>query len=402
MDSRKVSRVAVLRAGSQPLRHRGQALPLGLALIMAGALGALVLFNSGQMASEKTRVANTADAAVYSGLIWQARTLNFQAYTNRAMVANQVAIAQMVSLGSWTNYGRISARNLDYAIGWIPIIKPFTAALLQAMTSIEEVVHRAASTALPIIDGVNQVLSVAQENMFTAAFAATPEVIASVVSANDPRYKASSEYSLVSQAQHLSDFSQLTTRYNDEGGLARKATVIMDSRDEFSADRGWDRLAGFLPKKVWVTPIDRFQIIKEGTTELVQNGTEFEWRGKDGLSLHWEHYRVFRGWKNKELPMGWGSNYAEGDGACNGNECRRWLGKNKKAEKLADSEAEDLGRGYSGVFAYRSLTNLSSDNKDPRLNLIVEVQVATGQVKTAEKVEIWVQRAKRMANSRTA
>ena len=90
--------------------QRGQALPLGLAFIMFGTLLGIVLFNTEQLASEKSRLANTADAAAYSGLIWQARALNFQSYTNRAMVANQVSIAQVVSLASWTTYGKIAAR----------------------------------------------------------------------------------------------------------------------------------------------------------------------------------------------------------------------------------------------------------------------------------------------------
>ncbi|MEW8525758.1 MAG: pilus assembly protein TadG-related protein, partial [Candidatus Thiodiazotropha endolucinida] len=54
-------------------KETGQALPLGIAFLMSTILLGLVLFNTGQTASEKSRLVNTADAAAYSGLIWQAR-----------------------------------------------------------------------------------------------------------------------------------------------------------------------------------------------------------------------------------------------------------------------------------------------------------------------------------------
>lgn len=371
---------------SEKAQH-GQALPLGLAFIAVALLLCLVVFNTGQIASEKAQVANTADAAVYSGLVWQARSLNFQAYTNRAMVANQVSIAQMVSLSSWTNYGRISARNLDTAIGWVPVIAPFTEALLQGMETIEDVVQIVAEVAIPIIDGANSALSVAQEGVYNASYIATPEVVSAVVKANDSHYRAASTYSIAAGVRNAKAWGALSARQNDEAGLARKADVINRSLDKFSGNRGWNRLPG-LPRRVQVTPVDRFTIIKEGTTKLAQNGTEWEWRGKDGLSIHWEHYKCsWRGcrWKRQEIPMGWGSNYAEGDGACSGNACSNLFASNGWAEYLADVEAEDLS-GYSGVKSYRSLKDLSSANRDPRLVLRVEVEVNAAAVRTAEQL----------------
>jgi hypothetical protein len=41
---------------------------------------------------------NAADGVAYSVAIPEARDLNFMAYTNRAMVANEVAIGQAVGL----------------------------------------------------------------------------------------------------------------------------------------------------------------------------------------------------------------------------------------------------------------------------------------------------------------
>src|SRR5690606_2686661 len=52
-------------------------------------------------AIEKIKLQNTADAAAYSAAVAEARDYNFSAYTNRAMVANQVAVAQFVGMTSW-------------------------------------------------------------------------------------------------------------------------------------------------------------------------------------------------------------------------------------------------------------------------------------------------------------
>lgn len=60
--------------------------------------------NTGQIAVEKTRVVNASDAAAYSAGIVQARALNLTAYTNRAIVANQVAVAQMLTLVNELNH----------------------------------------------------------------------------------------------------------------------------------------------------------------------------------------------------------------------------------------------------------------------------------------------------------
>ncbi|HSV51722.1 MAG TPA: pilus assembly protein TadG-related protein, partial [Burkholderiaceae bacterium] len=85
-------------------RQRGQALIYGLFLLMAGLAGTFFLFNVGQLTREKTKLVNTTDAVAYSAGVMHARALNFAAYTNRALVANEVAIAQMVSLASWGKY----------------------------------------------------------------------------------------------------------------------------------------------------------------------------------------------------------------------------------------------------------------------------------------------------------
>ena len=86
--------------------QRGQALVFVTIVMLAVLLALLTMYSMGQLTTEKMKLQNTADAAAYSSAVAQARDYNFAAYTNRAMIANQVAMAQMVGLTSW-------ARNYD-------------------------------------------------------------------------------------------------------------------------------------------------------------------------------------------------------------------------------------------------------------------------------------------------
>ncbi len=60
-----------------------------------------MLFNTSQLTRDKMKVQNAADAVAYSSAVLEARHLNFTAYTNRAMIANEVAIAQTIGLATW-------------------------------------------------------------------------------------------------------------------------------------------------------------------------------------------------------------------------------------------------------------------------------------------------------------
>ena len=77
---------------------------LAVVCMLVFLVGTLVLFNTGMAVNKKIQLNNTADAAAYSAAVQQARTYNLIAYLNRAQVANEVCIAQMVSWHSWMNF----------------------------------------------------------------------------------------------------------------------------------------------------------------------------------------------------------------------------------------------------------------------------------------------------------
>jgi apolipoprotein N-acyltransferase len=91
-------------ASRHPVAIGGQVLPLAAVLLVVIGAALYLMVYTGQAVQQKMRVTNAADAAAYSAAVAEARALNHDAYLNRAIVANEIAIAQMVSYASWLGY----------------------------------------------------------------------------------------------------------------------------------------------------------------------------------------------------------------------------------------------------------------------------------------------------------
>jgi hypothetical protein len=224
-----------------------------------------------------------------------------------------------------------------------------------------------------------------------------------VVEKNDERYSVNSAYAVIGMGENAMAWNNFAEQYDDRDALLRKADVINRSKDEFTNARniGQRQLLPGSPSKITIFPM-RFWIKKEGRSNLIaeegdSDDIEWEWKGKDTLSLHSETYRcTFRrgcGWRShRELPMGWGSRYVNGDFECEEDDegreiCPEYMSENRWAEDLADLESEELDADYNGIRAYYDLSDLSEENKDPRLVLRIEVELPEDEVRTASKIE---------------
>jgi len=385
-------------------RQKGQALPVGIAAILFVTLLGFLVFNTNQTTSEKMRLTNASDAAVYSGMIWQARALNFHGYTNRAMVANQVAIAQIISFVSWSRYLRIGARNLNIAIGWFPPATAFTNAFYQIALQINNYMAQFSSYAVQGLDMLLDVLSWSQEMVHYAAIGAMVDVVREVIRLNDPTYEVTTTGGLAiaqSTFAWVNDFSEV---YDHNKGLNRKADLIMRSRDGWTSNRGWT--AGFNVSFAGVGA--GLEIVKAGDTRLLADGdmdstsdsdAEWEWKAKDTLSFHltWTCWKK-KSWGggrwgtcNQEVPLGWGAAFSSTTGddfeqtATNCVMCQQdaWS-RNRISEQQADYEMDNID-GYNGVRSYREIKDLSEENADPRHSLAIEVRKPTG-ARTSSKI----------------
>jgi hypothetical protein len=270
--------------------HSGQALVVMLAF-MACLLGAFILvFNVGQVVNDKMKLTNAADAAAYSAALWEARSLNFQAYMNRAMVANEVAIAQLVSLRSWSAYvGRLTTNGARVSQFFPPVGRA-----MQALARSWNAVDRTVQQTMPPLEGALSrwnvdVLAHAQFAAHHQAELVAADLVNDVARANEPRAELT-EATRVLQARNVGEWrNRFTATYARSGSNRKRYTdLLMESRDGFTRSRRNDIFGGVL-----VTTR------KRGGTDLIG---EDSWRGVDTLSLHFN--LVLR---DVEVPIGWGA-----------------------------------------------------------------------------------------------
>ena len=271
--------------------HSGQALVLMLAFmgVLTGVF--ILVFNVGQTVNDKTKLVNAADAAAYSAAQWEARSLNYQAYLNRAIVANEVAIAQLVSLRSWSTYLRRTTTNIRLVSQWVPPL----AAPMRALAQGWQVVDTGLQRGLPPLEASISrwdvdVLQNAQGVAHQQALVSAADLVSQVARDNEPRSQVT-EATRVLQVRNGAEWqNRFTTRYQrGVQDLRRFTDLLMTSRDGFTRTRRGDLLPSGSP----------VQVSRRGGTDLLG---EYSWRGVDTLSTHIDLLVT-----QQEIPMGWGA-----------------------------------------------------------------------------------------------
>ncbi len=348
--------------------HSGQALVVMLAF-MACLTGAFVMiFNAGQVVNDKIKLTNAADAAAYSAALWEARSLNFQAYLNRAIIANEVATAQLVSLRSWSQFvGRLTT-NADHIARYIPPIAGAVRALAQGWGQIDNGVQRA----LPVLESAlslwnTRALVTAQAVAHQQALLAAADLVQKVSVANEPRAEVATATRLLQTQNGEIWQHRFTARYQRGGGDLRRFTrLLMDSRDGFTRSRRSD-----LPISLPLMSMPR-----RGGTDLLG---EYSWRGVDTLSLHLNLLL-----RHVETPLGWGAAEQRRQSVTQRGEHGGSLSRNPRASRLAlrDSRVSDR---YQGVPEIRDIVN--PDRPGPRtLTYTVALQLPATAMATADRL----------------
>lgn len=257
-------------------RQRGQAIVF--MLLSAGVIVLLGLFvlNAGILTSEKMRLQNAADATVYSVSTIEARDLNFTAYTNRAMVANEVAIGQLVGLMSWAVHFSTVGPFMDLYFnpiltalesGTLGIAAFFTVpmrAVIWGLTTVGSAMRagvRALATAvIPVVSAINMAYSIAQRSFHLISFMFSLFTLNELISHNAPDAKLSG-FGFLALAGHFATYygdlppfgNSFVTSYRQDNklpqpgpgantpeqkaGMQRLAALINASRDPFSMNR---------------------------------------------------------------------------------------------------------------------------------------------------------------------
>jgi hypothetical protein len=294
-------------------RQRGQVLPLAVICLFVVSLFMYFAVSSGQWVDQKIRVINAADAAAYSAATVEARALNFGAYANRAIIANQVAIAQALSIASWANYFADLWLNLDHATERLGALIPPDDLLrwgqLQATLvgeayatvyggvdprEIAQYVNYAAGAVITASDLASQGLQLSESAVRNSLRAAA------IPGSNAQQRRLAEEAAQIADPQvklaivPVSHGFDSFVKLYEGGDRARLADVVLRSRDDFSRERRWTlrNLLGLFGSK-------RFE--RNGSTDFSdfdhwQAHDELEYRSSGGLFSGSTHEVLAAGW----------------------------------------------------------------------------------------------------------
>src|SRR5690554_4154793 len=277
--------------GYQKMQH-GQVLMLA-AFFMAGfffvVLGVVRVTLQSQ---NQLHVQHVADYAADAAGIIAARDLNFKAVTNRAMLANEVVIGQIMGLSSWFSMGSKTIENIALVTVWVPYLGP----VMQGVSNIVKGTNNAIKSALPVAVKAQQVvlevLQAAQVTFHAASWAASLLTMKEIVEASHPEY----ELALLNHAslQSFKDvWIKMQTRRSGHKQNAEYIRMVAESRDGFSQKRTYR----------WLT-LPLVKANKLGASEVGQQAGKVYWQAIDTTALQGNSF-----FNDKEIPLGWGGNY---------------------------------------------------------------------------------------------
>jgi hypothetical protein len=395
------------------ITQQGQALVLGLLMIFLAAVGLFALFSSAQVTITKQKLNSASDAASYSAALWRARVLNFDSYSNRAILAQEVAVAQAVTLVSWADYFKDFTGNLNQIAQYYPPLAAFSGPTAQAAALSAQATRAAAAAEIAARSaqdiGYKDLLKNSQRllHLTTNAFALS-SLTTEVARANDTNFHA---YVLPDGAM----FTDMTKRYASVAERQRFKQLVVDSLDGFTGKSRDDQLRLLaLPSRCAFAPFvgfnQRFQkLVKRGGTSLSDDLER--WEAVDTLSLHnWKRSGGFFGIGGctnfESLPLGAGAAEAadpELAGAVLTSDFD--IDANGAAKSQASTNIQGFGT-YSGLAQILDLDygNLSNQ-RFPTNEFAVVTRVQDQNIRTADQLNIGVGRLRtsdRMAGAKMA
>jgi len=337
------ARAALLsRTPSGPRRlQRGQVLALALGLLAVALAGALVMYNAGQATAERAQLQDAADGAAWSGGLWVARRLNFMAYTNRAMVANHVAVGHLVSYVSWLEYVGDTATKIAFLTAWIPGISEATWMAAKVSQYLYKTTELAARLQVLALDTLNRfylgVQGAARAGLSPLRLRRLMERVArahvpaarvndladlKALAKKDPA-AAALIAGIASEGMRLTAFVRTYTPSNDGGRIAGLSWAsLARSRPWIEGNRGWKLKVPF------VVRVRKLGSTRQGGEDLM------DWKASDELQVSWWKWtKCFAGWS------GW-STVARGDASARG-----------------------LYPGYAGIAGYHGLRGKPGDRR---------------------------------------
>lgn len=421
-------------------KQLGQTLVLSMALIFMAAIGMFWVFNTGQVSADKQRVVNTADAAAYSAALWRARVLNYDAYSNRAMIANDVAVAQTLTLMSETQHLKNFARCLggdaqddggfcqaiiSYVLMFFPYVQQIFSYAATGLSYYDDGVLPpvAFAEAAYRSQAVNRALTASQVGLQLSTNFAVLQVgvVKDVVEANDAKFIAYVMPDTFESGGAAG--SGFTKKYSDDERI-RMATITKDSLDPFSKERNADLVV--IPD-ICVAGVT---LRKRGSTSLSSDMSTWEAADTFAEVISYLYVRIFpprfqcrkdvrtisfgdrqnsgpsdSGFPANSPPTINSNAFARARNAASSNDNHDSSFNGTDPGGRWTNSGSDTGTGFVGIPSFYDLNyeSLSSDDaevRNPMHKLAVLVHEKASDLRTANNLNIGVGRLRMTENAR--
>ena len=270
-------------------RQSGQALIFGMFLLVIVAVLTFYQFSTGQVTTARMRLVNATDAAAYSAGLWRARAFNYYAYSNRAIIFNEVAIAQTATLNSYAGFMTLVTQRVRNYTRLIPGLGKFIESAYQVVNHLNQALH------------IMSAVEVAGRSAYIHALAASQDAIWSTTNAfvlnqltNEVMRKTDESFHGYLIRGTLGE--GMTSNYSKDD-RSRLKDLVQRSLDEYSTNRSIDINLWALNKYFrW-----------RGQTEMIRDHDTNDldrWQAYDTLSIHERRGRLFGSMRERHV-IGW-------------------------------------------------------------------------------------------------
>lgn len=374
---------------------------MGIGLLSIVAMTAYLVAGYATATTEKAKSMALADASAKSVGTWYAQILNYDAYTNRAIAANEIMMAQAATMVAWTEYANTLSQNIGTVASIIPAVRPVASLIQETALLSAQAARLGAQIDIPVRSSYSKALYLSQQILHASANPFSAQAMVNeVVWTADPRF-----FAQIIPSSNISAFSALTKNYAEED-RRNLLSLVERSQDEFTRNRSDESRLYLLPTGGCIpTSFDRAfsKLYKRGGTWLSSDLSS--WESADTLSIHtWRRRSRWNrtcGGLGEAVALGWGAVDTNVSGNGEVDDDRANLGANPGAFQNARSSAVRVP-GYLGLSNFRELNTYLSANRNlanVRIPVLIRLNDSKHQQITAGKKAVDSAKPRGLGNS---
>lgn len=326
----------------------------GLALLAVAGLALVLLGRETNAVQERNQLDHLADAAALSAATQMAQALNYQAYANRAIAANEAMMAQSLTLAAWVAQLEKTSGHGAQLAQFIPYIGPTLESIHRGAELLKRSTHAAVAAEVPLRSFYTRALASSQRVMHASA---SPFLTQSLV--NEVIWSA--DRRAFGQTLATADVVAYSRAVVDHTGTARQPHVahLRQTLDPFTQGRSFDQslvpLVTCIPRSAshLFAPIRR-----RGATALADDLSG--WVATDTLSLHfWRRggrFNPFCRSTSEGIALGWGAARGAGESDPWSASVHAASAVNPSARRSAEADPM-VARGYLGLASLRDFAD---------------------------------------------